>query len=351
MCGAWWRVQSGGRRFVRLEVTRRGLSDFIEMNPHSSKLPRLALLFPGQGSQRVGMGQEFARNFACAREVWARADETLGFALSELCFEGPEEELRLTVNTQPALLATSMAALRVLESELGIRAELAAGHSLGEYGALVAAGALDFADALRAVRARGYHMQQAVPPGYGTMAAIVGLELEQVAEICREASTVDEMVAPANLNAPGQAAIAGHSGAVRRAIAEAKARGAKMAVELNVSAPFHCSLLEPARTAMAPVLRELEVKPLAFGVIANVTAKIVRDPAEVIPLLTDQITAPVRWEESMRVLAGSGIEFAVELGVGRVLCGLMRRIDKRVKAMPCEDLESLKSLRQAVGLD
>src|SRR5271156_1837813 len=220
---------------------------------------KVAFLFPGQGAQRVGMGAELAREFAAAREAFDEADAALGFRLSTLCFEGPEEDLRLTANTQPATLATSIAALRTFEAEYGVKAEIAAGHSLGEYTALVAAGALDFAAALRAVRERGRKMQEACPPGQGSMAALVGLDLTAVREVCELASQDDQIAVPANLNAPSQIVIAGNAGAVRRAIEIAKERGASMSVELKVSAPFHSPLMQPARVGMEPVIAALEV--------------------------------------------------------------------------------------------
>jgi [acyl-carrier-protein] S-malonyltransferase len=304
---------------------------------------KLALLFPGQGAQKVGMGAELAREFEPARRTFEEADQALGFALSSLCFEGPEEELKLTINTQPATLATSIAALRVLEAECRVLPESAAGHSLGEYSALVAAGAITFADAIRAVRERGRLMQEACPPGQGTMAALIGLDLARVNEVCTEVTTGTELAVPANLNAPGQIVISGHSAAVRRALELAKSHGGGASMELKVSAPFHCPLMGPAREGMSLVLERLSVGPLRFGVIANATAQLNHDSGRVKALLLDQITSPVRWQESMNLLGDIGITDTIELGEGRVLAGLMRRINRKIKVHAAEDPKSLRA--------
>lgn len=308
---------------------------------------KVAFLFPGQGAQRVGMGAELVRDFAAAREAFNEADDALGFKLSTLCFEGPEEQLKLTANTQPAMLATSIAAMRALQSECAVTAMVGAGHSLGEYSALVAAGALDFSAALRAVRERGRLMQEACPPGQGSMAALIGTDLATVREICQQVSQDGRLAVPANLNAPGQIVIAGHAPAVRRAVEIAKERGAGMSIELKVSAPFHCPLMEPARAGMEPVIQALGVKPFNFGVIANVSAEVNDDPKRVKPLLLEQITAPVRWEESMAALAACGADGAFEFGSGRVLAGLMRRINKGFKVRPVEDTASVRAACEA----
>ncbi len=310
---------------------------------------KIAFLFPGQGAQRIGMGAALAREFEPARRVFEEADEALGFALSQLCFEGPEEELRLTANTQPATLAVSIAALRAFEAEGGFAAELTAGHSLGEYSALVAAGAIAFADAIKVVRERGRLMQEACPPGQGTMAALLGLDKAAVDALCAEVTTDKELAVPANLNAPGQVVISGHAGAVRRALELAKNRGGGTSMELRVSAPFHCPLMRPARDGMIPVLERLTLNPLSFGVIANATAEVNRDPGRVTTLLLEQITSPVRWEESMATLANAGINETIEFGEGRVLAGLMRRISRIIKVRAAEEPKSLRATIAALA--
>ncbi len=293
------------------------------------------------------MGAELAQNFPVARDTFNEADQALGFSLSKLCFEGPEDELRLTANTQPAMVTVAIAALRVFESEFHIAPIVTAGHSLGEYSALVAANALSFPDAVRAVRERGRLMQEACPPGQGAMAALIGIESDAVSEICAMVSQGGQIAVPANLNAPGQIVIAGDASAVRRAIDIAKERGATMSVELKVSAPFHCALMKPAQDGMTPLLRGLKISPLKFPVIANVTAAPNSDPSKVADLLIEQITAPVRWIESMEQLGKLGVTDAIEFGCGKVLMGLMRRINKNIRVRPLEDMASLKAIGEA----
>ncbi|HYK43064.1 MAG TPA: ACP S-malonyltransferase [Thermoanaerobaculia bacterium] len=295
----------------------------------------LALLFPGQGSQFVGMGRQLASESPAARAVFEEADAVLGFPLSRLCFEGPEEELKLTANTQPAILTHSIAALRDLESRFPERLEgaaFAAGHSLGEYSADVAVGALSFADAVRLVRQRGRFMQEAVPAGTGAMAAILGLEPEQVAAACEEAAD-GEVVEPANFNSPEQTVIAGHKDAVERACALCIARGAKRAKLLPVSAPFHCAMMAPARERMRPLLDAASMNDARMPVVVNVDARPVWRAAELRLALLHQIDSPVRWVESVRRLASEGVDRAIEIGPSSVLAGMVKRI---VRAIPVQ---------------
>jgi [acyl-carrier-protein] S-malonyltransferase len=308
--------------------------------------PIIALLFPGQGAQAAGMGKALAQQFPVAARVFAEADAALGFGLSQLCFEGPDDNLKLTTNAQPAIVATSIAALRVLEQETGVRPAYVAGHSLGEYSALVAAGVLTLSDAVRVVRERGRLMQEAVPVGVGAMAALFNLSPEDVALVCAEAAQ-GEVVSPANLNGGGQIVIAGHASAVRRAVAGAKARGAKRAVELAVSAPFHCALMKPAADGLAKVLESVTVRSPRAQVVTNVTADANVDPQRVKDLLVQQVTAPVRWEESMRKLHGLGCTATVEVGPGKVLAGLLKRI---VPDLPCVSVSDPASLAEARGV-
>jgi [acyl-carrier-protein] S-malonyltransferase len=285
----------------------------------------LAFVFPGQGSQYVGMGRDLCAQFSIAKQVFAEADDALGCALSEMCFCGPEAELKLTENTQPAILATSVAALRVLETETPLRPAFVAGHSLGEYSALVAVGALRFDDALRIVRERGRLMQQAVATGEGAMAVLIGLEMDEIRSLCVEASQ-GEVVSPANFNGAGQVVIAGTKSAVRRAMGIAKERDAKRVLELPVSAPFHCQLMQPVAQGLQKILRDIEIQPFKVGVITNVDADVNLDADRVKSLLSDQAVQPVRWEESVKRLAQLGCTRALEIGPGKVLKGLIKRI-------------------------
>jgi [acyl-carrier-protein] S-malonyltransferase len=290
---------------------------------------KTALLFPGQGSQRVGMGRDLAIKFDVARRTYEEADEALGFAISKLCWEGPEDELTLTKNTQPAILTTSIAVFRVLK-ERGLSFDVVAGHSLGEWSALVAAGALQLRDAVKLTNLRGQFMQEAVPVGVGAMAAIMGLSLDKLEEVCAKASTDSEPVEPANLNGGGQIVISGHTSAVDRAIPEAKAAGAKIAKKLAVSAPFHCSLMAPARQRLSVAIADVAIAAPSVPVVANVTAQPTTDPAKIKDLLVQQVTAPVRWEESIQAVAAMGVTKAYELGSGAVLKGLVKRIAETI---------------------
>ncbi len=303
----------------------------------------IAFVFPGQGSQYPGMGKDLAENFPVARQVFEEANDALGFDLAALCYNGPEDELKLTTNTQPAILTVSVAALKVLEQESGLRPAYVAGHSLGEYSALVAAEALAFADAVRTVRQRGAFMQEAVPVGVGAMAAILGLDPAELEAVCQEAAQ-GQVVSPANYNSPGQVVIAGHATAVERAIELAKARGAKRAMPLPVSAPFHCALMVPAGERLCEVLSRIAVGPLREPVVTNVEAAPNNDAGRVRDLLVAQVSAPVRWDESVQMMAELGVERFIEIGPGKVLAGLIKRIAKGAAAQSVEDVASLKAL-------
>jgi [acyl-carrier-protein] S-malonyltransferase len=306
-----------------------------------------AFLFPGQGSQFAGMGKSLAERFPVARAVFEEADAALGFPLSGLCFGGPDDQLKLTENTQPALLTVSTAAFRVLQ-ELGLKPDYVAGHSLGEYSALVAAGALRFADAVRLVRKRGQFMQHAVAPGIGAMAALLRMPEEKLDSVLAEAAQ-GEVVSAANLNSPDQIVIAGHAGAVLRAIELAKAAGARKAVLLQVSAPFHCSLMMPAQERLAAELEATEFRDLAFPLINNWQARPIFTGDEARRGLYEQVPNPVRWTDSMRYLAAQGVTQFVEVGAGSVLAGLLRNLDANLKCIRFAEADDLEKINAATA--
>jgi [acyl-carrier-protein] S-malonyltransferase len=302
----------------------------------------IAYIFPGQGSQYAGMGKDLAKSFPAAREVFEEVDESLGFSLSRLCFEGPSEDLQLTENTQPAILAVSVAAYRAMIASEFPMPTFVAGHSLGEYSALVAGGALRLADAVQIVRARGRYMQDAVPVGAGAMAAVLGGEQSGIESVCAEASA-NQVCAIANINSQNQVVIAGNAEAVDRAMVLMKDAGAKRVIKLNVSAPFHCRLMKPAQEQLALELDELVFTKLRIPLVTNVDAKVETDPAILRDALFRQVVAPVRWLESMELLIKEGVEKFVEVGPGKVLSGLTRQISRNVSCANVEDAASLQA--------
>lgn len=304
-------------------------------------MSRIALVFPGQGSQQVGMGRDFWEQIPEARSLFEEGGRSLGIDLASLCFQGPEEALTLTANAQPAILTVSMAAFAAFRRE-GLQFDYVAGHSLGEYSALVAAGSLRFEDAIRTVRKRGEFMQEAVPPGEGAMAALLGLEREQVFAVCEEAGRAG-VVEVANFNAPGQIVIAGETEAIEQAIALAKGRGARRAVRLQVSAPFHCSLMRPAGERLGAVLQGIPIADPSVPLVNNVDAELLTKEIQIVESLIRQVSNPVRWEDVVRRLVQEGVTLFLELGPGRVLSGLIKRIAKEAIALHGEDLGSLRA--------
>jgi [acyl-carrier-protein] S-malonyltransferase len=315
----------------------------------TTSISSIAFLFPGQGSQAVGMGKELSDNYAVARRTFEEADEALGYKLSELCFEGPEEKLKLTEITQPAILTVSVAAWRVLQ-EKGLQPDFVAGHSLGEYSAHVAAGTLTFADAVRTVRNRGKYMQEAVPVGVGAMAAILGMPLDKVIELAADAAQ-EEVCQAANINSPEQIVISGNASAVDRAIKLANERGAKKAVSLPVSAPFHCALMQPAQDRLAADLSTLSFQNSSCPVICNVDAEAVTSAEAARSALIRQVTGAVQWEPSVRLLINQGVGLFIEVGPGKVLWGLMRQIDRSKTCLTVGDEASLqKTMAQVAAM-
>ena len=308
---------------------------------------KIAFIFPGQGSQVVGMGKELAEQYAEARQAFEEADDALGYKVSQVCFEGPEEKLRLTEITQPAILTTSVAALKVLETRIPKPAYVA-GHSLGEYSAHVAAGTFTFSAAVRTVRNRGKYMQEAVPVGVGSMAAILGMEYESVAAVCQDAAQ-GEVCSPANINSPEQIVISGNTGAVERATKLADERGAKRAKVLPVSAPFHCSLMRPAEERLSLDLKKIEMQKPVYPVACNVDAQLVSDNIGALHTLVRQVTGSVRWEQCMHLLIAEGVNTFIEIGPGKVLCGLMRQIDRSKTCLNVGDEASLKKTLEALS--
>jgi [acyl-carrier-protein] S-malonyltransferase len=300
---------------------------------------RIAFIFPGQGSQAVGMGKDLAENYPIARQIFEEADEALGYKFSQVCFEGPEEQLRLTEITQPAILTASIAALRVLEGRIP-KPSFVAGHSLGEYSAHVASQTMSFADAVRTVRNRGKYMQEAVPVGVGAMAAILGMALEKVSAVCEDAAQ-GQVCSPANVNSPEQIVISGNTAAVERGAKLADERGAKRAKLLPVSAPFHCSLMKPAQDRLEVDLNALRMQNPVYPVACNVEASLVVDEQRARATLVGQVTGSVKWEQCMRLLIQQGLETFVEIGPGKVLCGLMRQIDRSTTCLNVGDEASL----------
>ena len=309
----------------------------------TSRTPeKVAFIFPGQGSQMVGMGRELASTYPIARQTFEEADAALGFKLSQICREGPEEKLRLTEITQPAILTVSVAALRVLQEKEVVPA-ITAGHSLGEYSAHVAAGTLEFEDAVRTVHNRGRYMQEAVPVGEGAMAAVLGMPIDQLRQICDEAAQ-GGVCQPANINSPDQIVISGSKAAVERAAEMAKQRGATRAIMLPVSAPFHSALMQPAQDRLAPDLKALKFQSMSVPVVTNVDAEVVSDPERARDALIRQVSGAVQWERCMRVLIERGVSTFIEVGPGKVLCGLMRKIDPSKTCMNVEDETSLQKV-------